>query len=88
MFKGAFGLGSSFGRNQHFYWSFMDEEDTKWKYSSRFGNNYWNNGNWRFRTEEEDSSESESSNVDMSMDRRALGLSAYGPLKLEDVKIA
>ncbi|KAL5739712.1 hypothetical protein ACOSP7_028604 [Xanthoceras sorbifolium] len=81
---------SAFGRNQHFYWSFIDEEATKWRSPSRFGNNYWNYGNWRFRVEEdyEYSTESESSDSDISLDRQALGLSAAGPLKLEDVKNA
>ncbi|KAI9154165.1 hypothetical protein LWI28_021889 [Acer negundo] len=91
MFRSSFGLGSGFGRKQHFYWSFIDEEDTKWRSSFRYGNDNWNSGNRRFRVEEDyeySSTESESSNSDMSSYRQALGLSVYGPLKLEDVKNA
>ncbi|KAK1562520.1 hypothetical protein Q3G72_013200 [Acer saccharum] len=92
MFRSSFGLGSGFGRKQHFYWSFIDEEDIKWRSSFRYGNDYWNNGNRRFRVEEEDyeysSTESESSKSAMSSYRQALGLSVSGPLKLEDVKNA
>ena len=92
MFRSSFGLGSGFGRKQHFYWSFIDEEDVKWRSSFRYGNDYGNNGNRRFRVEEEDyeysSTKSESSNSAMTSYRQALGLSVSGPLKLEDVKNA
>ncbi|TXG57967.1 hypothetical protein EZV62_015796 [Acer yangbiense] len=92
MFRSSFGLGSGSGRKQHFYWSFIDEEDIKWRSSFRYSNDYGNNGNRRFRVEEEDyeysSTESESSNSDMSSYRQALGLSVSGPLKLKDVKNA
>ncbi|XP_044507753.1 uncharacterized protein LOC123227131 [Mangifera indica] len=73
-----------------FYWSFINEENTKWRSSSGYHHNYTNFGDWRARFEEDYESSSESDNLDsdMALDRQALGLSAYGPLKLEEVKTA
>ncbi|GMP97255.1 hypothetical protein CsSME_00045583 [Camellia sinensis var. sinensis] len=80
---------SSFGGNRHFYWSFVDEDFSRWRSSSGYSNNYRTSWNWRHGDEEDyDSTESDSSESDLASDRLALGLSAYGPLKLEDVKNA
>ncbi|KAK7278819.1 hypothetical protein RJT34_23857 [Clitoria ternatea] len=77
---------SAFGGNRSFYWSFINEENPQWKKSEDFSRN------WRRRSENEHGS-SRDSGTDYSYsglvsDRLALGLSASGPLRLEDVKIA
>ncbi|KAJ1432838.1 DnaJ domain containing protein [Sesbania bispinosa] len=83
---------SAFGGNRFFYWSFINEENSQWR-SGGFSN-YRKSWNWRHRRENEydssteSDSESDSSYSDLVSDRLALGLSASGPLKLEDVKIA
>ncbi|KAL7197342.1 hypothetical protein ACSBR2_019977 [Camellia fascicularis] len=79
---------SSFGGNRHFYWSFVDEDFSRWRSSSGYSNR--TSWNWRHGDEEDydSSTESDSSESDLASDRLALGLSAYGPLKLEDVKNA
>lgn len=81
-----------FGRKRHNRWSFINEENTRWRSSYSYGFNYWNTSqNWRFRVEEdyyESSAEPETSESDMALDRQALGLRASGPLKLEDIKNA
>uniref|UniRef100_A0A5B7BJ20 J domain-containing protein n=1 Tax=Davidia involucrata TaxID=16924 RepID=A0A5B7BJ20_DAVIN len=81
---------SAFGGNGYFYCSFVNEEFPQWKTSSGFSNNYRTSWNWRHQNEEEydSSTESDSSESDLASDRLALGLSASGPLKLEDVKNA
>ncbi|XP_044501881.1 uncharacterized protein LOC123222914 [Mangifera indica] len=82
-------LGSLFGRSGCFYCSFINEENTKWKSSSNNYYSYTNYRNWKAQFEEEYESSTESDNLDpdMASNRLALGLSAYGPLKLEEVKI-
>ncbi|XP_059668518.1 uncharacterized protein LOC132313658 [Cornus florida] len=81
---------SAFGGNRHFYWSFVNEEIPQWKSSSGYSANYRTSWKWRHQNEEEydSSTESDSSESDLASDRLALGLSATGPLKLEDVKHA
>ncbi|CAL5430809.1 unnamed protein product [Camellia sinensis] len=81
---------SSFGGNRHCYWSFVDEDFSRWRSSSGYSNNYRTSWNWRHGDEEDydSSTESDSSESDLASDRLALGLSANGPLKLEDVKNA
>ncbi|PON44499.1 DnaJ domain containing protein [Parasponia andersonii] len=77
---------SAFGGNQFYYWSFTNED--QWRNSSRYSRNSWN---WRHRIEEEEYEneyECESSESELASHRLALGLSASGPLKLEDVKRA
>ncbi|KAJ0089413.1 hypothetical protein Patl1_32954 [Pistacia atlantica] len=83
-------LGSVFGKGRCFFWSFIHEENTKRRSSSSYYYEYTNSRNWRARIEEEYESSAESDNLDsdMASDRQALGLSAYGPLKLEQVKTA
>ncbi|KAK7336648.1 hypothetical protein VNO77_17194 [Canavalia gladiata] len=80
---------SAFGGNSFFYWSFINEENPQWRRSERFSN-YGKSWNWRHRSKSyyDSSSESDSSDSDIAPDRLALGLSASGPLKLEDVKNA
>ena len=80
---------SAFGGNRFYYWSFINEENNQWSSSSRYSRNSWN---WRQRIEEEYQYEyeydCENSESDLASHRLALGLSASGPLKLEDVKNA
>ncbi|XP_042488378.1 uncharacterized protein LOC122068584 [Macadamia integrifolia] len=67
---------------------FMNEEMPRWSdYSSNRNRSSWN---WRYRLEDEydTSTEYENSESDLTSDRLALGLSASGPLKLEEVKSA
>ncbi|KAL2326914.1 hypothetical protein Fmac_020341 [Flemingia macrophylla] len=82
---------SAFGGNRSFYYSCINEEDSHWKRSRGFSS-YGRSWNQRRRSENEygSSTESESycSYSDSISDRLALGLSAYGPLKLEEVKNA
>ncbi|TKY62536.1 DnaJ-like subfamily B member 8 [Spatholobus suberectus] len=80
---------SAFGGNRFFYWSFINEENPQWRRSESFSN-FGKSWNWRYRSENnyDSSSESDSSDSDFVPDRLALGLSASGPLKLEDVKNA
>ncbi|XP_027942496.1 uncharacterized protein LOC114196123 [Vigna unguiculata] len=80
---------SAFGGNRFFYWSFINEENPQWSRSERFSN-FGRSWNWRHRSENDydSSSECDSSGSDLTTDRIALGLSASGPLKLEDVKNA
>ena len=81
---------SACGGNRHFYWSFVEEDFPGWKSSSGFYNTNQTSWNWRRRNEEDydSSSESDSLESDMMSDRVALGLSASGSLKLDDVKNA
>lgn len=86
---------SAFGGNRFFYWSFINEENPQWRRSEGFSN-YGKSWKWRRQsdngygssTDSESESESETSRSNSVSDRLALGLSASGPLKLEDVKIA
>jgi hypothetical protein len=90
-------LRSAFGGSRTFYWSFINEGNPHWGRSGNFSN-FGKSWNWRHQSDKgygssngsESESESEclrSNSVSVS-DRLALGLSASGPLKLEDVKIA
>ncbi|XP_061356239.1 uncharacterized protein LOC133300684 [Gastrolobium bilobum] len=82
---------SAFGGNRFFYWSFINEENPQRRRTGGFSN-YGKSWNWRHRSKNEDGSstdsESDFSYSDLVSDRLALGLSASGPLKLEDVKNA
>ncbi|KAK7285478.1 hypothetical protein RJT34_20251 [Clitoria ternatea] len=81
---------SAFGGNRFFYWSFINEENPQWRRSGRFSNE--KSWSWSYRSKNHFDSSSESdtsdSDSDLAPDRLALGLSASGPLKLEDVKNA
>ncbi|XP_073155605.1 uncharacterized protein [Henckelia pumila] len=81
---------SAFGRNRHFYWSFTIDDEPQFRNSSGYSSNYRSSGRWRHQFDEEydSSSESEEPVADVTSDRLALGLSATGPLNLEDVKNA
>ncbi|XP_050383270.1 uncharacterized protein LOC126800029 isoform X1 [Argentina anserina] len=73
---------SRFGSSGFFYWSFVNEDDSQWRRSSNYSGKSWS---WRHRKEEKFEYDSDNSESD---ERLALGLSAVGPLKLEDVKNA
>ncbi|KAM5559048.1 hypothetical protein ABKV19_020605 [Rosa sericea] len=76
---------SRFGGSGFFYWSFVNEDDSQRRSSSYYSNHSGKSWSWRHRNEEQYESESDDSESD---ERLALGLSAAGPLKLEDVKNA
>lgn len=84
---------STFGGSRVFYWSFINEENPHWGRSGNFSN-YGKSWKWkhqsnnRYDSSTESESESECLRSNSVSDRLALGLSASGPLKLEDVKIA
>ncbi|XP_058098212.1 uncharacterized protein LOC131243118 isoform X2 [Magnolia sinica] len=76
---------SSFGGERFFYWSFSSSENFQ-RNSSGYSNYKCS---WRSRMEDEyDSTDYNSCGSDLASDRLALGLSASGPLKLEEVKSA
>ncbi|GMI71160.1 Brz-insensitive-long hypocotyls 2 [Hibiscus trionum] len=83
---------SAFGGSRFFYWSFVNEEYPQWR-RSRYSNNYERSWSWSYRFDEDSDSSTESGNAESSdqdtiADRRALGLSASGPLTLDVVKTA
>ncbi|KAK4776895.1 hypothetical protein SAY86_005583 [Trapa natans] len=77
---------TAFGGTRCFSWSFVDDENPRSHWRSWTG--HQRSGNWRYGSEEEyeSSSESDSHSSPLTSDRLVLGLSASGPLKLEDVK--
>lgn len=82
-------FSSAFGGSRSFFYSFINDEP-EWQNSSRHSNNYrfyWNQRN-QYDEEYGSSNDSDSSVTDVRSDRLALGLSASGPLSLEDVKNA
>ncbi|KAL6986996.1 hypothetical protein U1Q18_012755 [Sarracenia purpurea var. burkii] len=80
---------SAFGGNGYFYWSFVDENVSRLRSSSGYYGNYRTSWNSRYWDEEDYDSSTESENSDSDSEYRlVLGLSASGPLKLEDVKHA
>ncbi|KAK9664608.1 hypothetical protein RND81_14G055600 [Saponaria officinalis] len=84
VFRSAFGDRFSF-------WSFVNEDYPNRRRSSRHSNSY--RASWRFREQSEDeyddyTPENDTRNSNLASERTALGLSASGPLKLEDVKNA
>ncbi|KMT15308.1 hypothetical protein BVRB_3g060170 [Beta vulgaris subsp. vulgaris] len=84
-------IRSVFG-DRFFFWSFVDEDYPNWRNSSRHSNSYKNS--WKSRQQNDDDdeyeyiSEDDTKKSDLASERVALGLSASGPLKLEDVKYA
>ena len=84
------GFHSAFGGNRSFYWSFINEENPQ-RRSGGFYNNR-KSQKWRHQSENEygksTKAESDCSHSDLVSYRLALGLSASGPLRLEDVKNA
>ncbi|XP_078445988.1 uncharacterized protein LOC144715020 [Wolffia australiana] len=76
---------SSFGGRHGFYWSFCDRENLRWsQYESRR-----DSSNWKFKSEEEEEEGDEPPRqLNLAAERKALGLSSSGPLKLADVKEA
>ncbi|KAI3474531.1 hypothetical protein Pfo_029446 [Paulownia fortunei] len=80
---------SAFGENRYFYWSFTTDDEPRFRNSS-YSSSYRTSSGWKYQYDEEydSSSEYEKPMADMTSDRIALGLSASGPLNLEDVKNA
>ncbi|XP_010265925.1 PREDICTED: uncharacterized protein LOC104603556 [Nelumbo nucifera] len=81
---------SAFGGGRYFYWSFINEEDSRWRNSSYYSNKYQGSQNWKYWSgdEYEASTEHDTSQSNLTSERLALGLSASGSLKLEEVKNA
>ncbi|KZV36406.1 heat shock protein binding protein [Dorcoceras hygrometricum] len=81
---------SAFGGNRSFYWSFTMDDEPRFRNWSGYSNNYRSFGQRRHQSDEEydSSSECEEPAAGVTSDRLALGLSASGPLNLEDVKNA
>ncbi|KAG6596238.1 DnaJ-like subfamily B member 8, partial [Cucurbita argyrosperma subsp. sororia] len=82
---------SAFGGNRSYYWSFINEENPQWRSSTNYSSNYGRSWNWRYRVDEDyddSSNEYEDSDANLASHRRVLGLKAFGPLKLQDVKNA
>ncbi|XP_011075142.1 uncharacterized protein LOC105159683 isoform X1 [Sesamum indicum] len=81
---------SAFGGNRYFYWSFTTDDEPRYRNSSSYSSNYRTSTGWKYHYEDEydSSSEYEKPMADLTSDRLALGLSASGPINLEDVKNA
>lgn len=85
IFRSAFG-------DQFFFWSFVNDDYPNWRNSSRRANSY--KTSWKRRQQNEDEneyeyiSEDDTSKSNLASERVILGLSASGPLKLDDVKNA
>ncbi|KAJ0974540.1 hypothetical protein J5N97_016505 [Dioscorea zingiberensis] len=81
---------SAFGGERFFYWSFTDTENIHQRNSSNRAN--WKNSwEWRYQTNDESETDDENSKSqvpELACERRALGLSPSGPLKIEEVKTA
>ncbi|XP_015070718.1 uncharacterized protein LOC107015067 isoform X1 [Solanum pennellii] len=79
-------FSSTFGGNRYYHWSFINEEP-QWRNSSNCSNSrQWN---WRHQySDYDESTDSENSESDLSSERLTLGLNAFGPLNLEDIKNA
>lgn len=77
---------STFGGNRYYHWSFINEEP-QWRNSSNYSNSrQWN---WRHQySDYDESTDSENLESDLSSERLTLGLNAFGPLNLEDIKNA
>ncbi|KAK1295957.1 hypothetical protein QJS10_CPB15g00181 [Acorus calamus] len=73
---------SAFGGTRYYYWSPKSGENFQWRKSNRRSNQSWQ---WSYSTDDEDSTFRE---PDLASNRLALGLSASGPLTLEEVKNA
>ncbi|RWR84595.1 dnaJ subfamily C member 7 [Cinnamomum micranthum f. kanehirae] len=85
---------SATGGERVFRWSFNSEKDFNWRNSSGYSN-YRSSWNWRFRTDEGSTDDEDDTSTDcyssesvLASDRQILGLSASGPLNLEEVKNA
>ncbi|XP_074279841.1 uncharacterized protein LOC141605102 [Silene latifolia] len=80
---------SVFG-DRFFVWSSVDEDYPNWKRSSRRSKSH--KSSWRWGNQNEDqyhyTPEEDTRKSKLASERTALGLSASGPLKLEDVKTA
>lgn len=83
---------NAFAGRRYFFWSFVNDDHSRWGHSSGYSNGHRSSWNWRYHSEEEyeyDSSpEQDSLQSSFASNRLALGLSATGPLKIDDVKTA
>ncbi|GAB2233276.1 hypothetical protein Droror1_Dr00002495 [Drosera rotundifolia] len=83
---------SAFGGDRFTFWSFIDDDEPRSQGWSSHGNGHRHSWRHAYQSEEEyDSSESDSSyrtRSDLASERLTLGLSASGPLRLEEVKNA
>ncbi|GFP91630.1 chaperone protein dnaj [Phtheirospermum japonicum] len=81
---------SAFGGTRGFYWSFTMDDEPRFRNSSSYSNHHRTSSSWKYRYDEEYDSSSDYKKpvMDMSSDRLALGLSASGPLNLDDIKNA
>ncbi|KAK3405610.1 uncharacterized protein LOC104425497 [Eucalyptus grandis] len=80
---------SAFGGNRFYFCSFLNDDPHWWETTSSYSNRNGRYEKWRFSSYDEYDSSSESGEFEAeSSNRMALGLSASGPLKLEDVKNA
>nr|XP_010909601.1 uncharacterized protein LOC105035663 isoform X2 [Elaeis guineensis] len=75
---------SAFGGARYSYWSFSGFENFQWRNSSSHAHSK-SSRNWSYESDDETDTSLES---ELASERLALGLSASGPLKLEEVKNA
>lgn len=85
IFRSAFG-------DRFFFWSFVNEDYPNRKNSSQYSNSYKTSWKRRQRIKDEEEyeyiSDDDTNKSVLASERIALGLSASGPLKLDDVKNA
>ncbi|KAG8371857.1 hypothetical protein BUALT_Bualt12G0006600 [Buddleja alternifolia] len=83
---------SAFGGPRYFYWSFTTDDEPRYRNTSGYSTNYRTSSRWQYEYDDDEEYDSSYKSVkpsrDMTSDRLALGMSASGPLNLEDVKIA
>ncbi|XP_039114208.1 uncharacterized protein LOC120249680 [Dioscorea cayenensis subsp. rotundata] len=80
---------SAFGGEGFFHWSFTNTENFSRRNSSNSGN--WRfSWEWSYQTDDENETDGEISTQvpELASERRVLGLSPSGPLKIEEVKSA
>ncbi|KAK9154599.1 hypothetical protein Sjap_002079 [Stephania japonica] len=86
-------IRSAFGGGRFSYWSFINDDYYEWRDSSSSTGNHRKSWKWRNEREYEsydyDSHEEyQESKLELTSERLVLGMSASGPLKLEDIKSA
>ncbi|CAL9069187.1 uncharacterized protein LOC135626528 isoform X1 [Musa acuminata AAA Group] len=73
---------SAFGGTRFSYWSFHSSQDSHWSHS---GHTSHKSRNWTYETDDENDY---SAQPEFTSERLALGLRAFGPLNIEEVKRA
>ncbi|KAH9612409.1 hypothetical protein KSS87_010845 [Heliosperma pusillum] len=82
VFRSAFG-------DRFFFWSYVNEDYPNGRRSSRHSKSHKFSWRWRDQSQDEyDYTPEDTQKSNLASERTALGLSASGPLKLEDVKTA